>query len=385
MNLEKQQLPGNSWTVGNLPFGCKLCMQGMKVVYFMGGDCNNPPHCKWYCPLSMQRRSSRAHFVDELAVDEPDDINSILDTLKREIEAVKAQGMSFTGGDPLSSSRKKDMVCAIIEELKVTYGSDFHIHLYTSGVSFDTVIAEKLDLVGLDSIRFHPDPADFDKIEMAMGYSYSVGAEVPVIPWEENHRYIMELITYLQAIGADYINLNEFEMCEPNQQTLLSKGFKLKSETVATVEGSREYAEKIIQKIPANSTLTIHFCSVAVKDQVQIRERYMRRAEQVKYPYEEISEDGCLLFLRIQGPVSEVEQIEKILRKKAKIPAKMMNFNPPRGTLDLPPFLAEEEGFLEILTDFRIKCGIYEVLPFREPELAEIREYTPVYDNLIHH
>ena len=203
MEIEKQILPGNSWVVGNLPFGCKLCMQGMKVVYFMGGDCNHPSHCQWYCPVSEHRRSSRAHFVDELAISSPDDINSILTTLKKEIDTVKAKGMSFTGGDPLSSPRKKNMVCAIIRELKVIYGPDFHIHLYTSGVTFDSLIAEQLDQAGLDSLRFHPSQADISKIELAMGHSYSVGAEVPVIPMEENHRLLLELIEYLQAVGAD--------------------------------------------------------------------------------------------------------------------------------------------------------------------------------------
>ncbi|MCF2139175.1 MAG: hypothetical protein K9W44_03895 [Candidatus Lokiarchaeota archaeon] len=380
-----KRLPGNSWVIGNLPYGCQLCMKGMKVVYFMGGDCNLPNHCRWYCPISEHRKSSLSHFVDEISINNPDDIKNILSTLEEEISAVDAKGMSFTGGDPLSSSRKKDLVCAIIQEMKLKYGKNFHIHLYTSGVTFDPIIANRLDKAGLDSIRFHPALEDFSKIEFALGHSYSVGAEVPVIPTEENHQYILKLIQYLQAIGANYINLNEFEMCAPNQEELIKRGFHLQQGTLATVEGSRKFAERVVEDFSNNENFTVHFCSVAVKDQVQIRERYLRRADNIHLPFEEISEDGCLLFMQIQGPLSEILKLEKFLLKQAKIPEKMMKLNKTRGTLDLPPFLANEKNFLEILEDFRVKCGIYEILPFRDPKLAEVREYTPIFNNLPSH
>ena len=48
----------------------------------------------------------------------------------------------------------------------------------------------------------------------------SVGAEVPVIPEKEYVKNLEELIFYLDEIGAEFINLNEFEYCSPNSQSL---------------------------------------------------------------------------------------------------------------------------------------------------------------------
>ena len=58
-------------------------------------------------------------------------------------------------------------------------------------------------------------------------------------------------------------------------------------------------------------------------------------------------------------------------------------FNPSKGTLDLPSFLSTDENFLELLKDYRVKAGIYEILPFRELQCAQIREYAPIMNNII--
>ena len=64
------------------------------------------------------------------------------------------------------------------------------------------------------------------------------------------------------------------------------------------------------------------------------------------------------------------------------MPKNLLDFNPTKGTLDLPEFLSNDENFLDLLNNYHVKAGIYEVLPFREPEFAEIREYTPIMNNL---
>ena len=99
-------------------------------------------------------------------------------------------------------------------------------------------------------------------------------------------------------------------------------------------------------------------------------------------PYEEISQDGCLLYLRIEGSPRTIEKLYRELRDESEIPSKMMGYDPVKGVLDLPEFLAENKDFIHQISEFHIKAGIYEVLPFRDPKLAEIREYTPVIINL---
>jgi hypothetical protein len=65
------------------------------------------------------------------------------------------------------------------------------------------------------------------------------------------------------------------------------------------------------------------------------------------------------------------------------MPKNLLDFNPSKGTLDLPSFLSTDENFLELLNDYHVKAGIYEILPFREPECAQIREYTPIMNKIV--
>ena len=381
-NKEIKEIKAGGWVVGTLPIGCNLCMKGMKLVYFMGGDCSEPQHCRWYCPISDERRNPKAHFADEIPIYEYSSIEKTVKKLVYEAKSIEAKGMSFTGGDPLSSPAKRDRVVKIIQAMKIEMGDDFHIHLYTSGVNFDVVTAEKLEVAGLDDLRFHPSEEDFFRIEFATGRRYSVAAEVPVIPTEENYAYLLKLADYLDMIGADFLNLNEFEICAPNQNELTKRKFHLEKGTIASVKGSKEYALKFINEFKPRGGLTVHFCPAAVKDGVQIRERYLRRANHIKKEYETISDDGCLLFLEIQGSVQEVNALYDYLFYESKMPKNLLDFNPTKGTLDLPEFLSNDENFLDLLNNYHVKAGIYEVLPFREPEFAEIREYTPIMNNL---
>ena len=371
-----------SLVVGTLPTGCDLCMKGMKLVYFMGGDCAHPPHCKWYCPISPERRNPDAHFADEIPIKDFNSIEKTVEKLVYEAKKIDAKGMSFTGGDPLSSPAKRDRVVAIIQAMKIEMGNEFHIHLYTSGRNFDVVTANKLEAAGLDDLRFHPSEKDFFRIEFATGRKYTVAGEVPVIPTEENFMYLLKLADHLDMIGADFLNLNEFEICAPNQNELIKRKFHLEENSIAAVKGSRRYAMRFLEEFQPQGGLTIHFCPGAVKDGVQIRERYIRRANHIRKEYEEVSDDGCLLFLQIQGSVQEVKNLYETLLKDSEMPKNMLDFNPSKGTLDLPSFLSTDENFMELLNDYHVKAGIYEILPFREPECAQIREYTPILNNL---
>ncbi len=381
----KQQTVLDGWIFGNLPEGCRLCIQGMKMVYFMGGDCNNPSHCSWYCPLSENRKKKNAFFIDELPIEKFDSLHDTIEKLVYEGKLIEAQGMSITGGDPLSTNYKVDWVCAIIKGIKIEFGDDFHIHLYTSGKTFDIFTADKLELAGLDNIRFHPSIEDFDKIQFAMNRRYTVGAEVPIIPTEEYLKYLTQLADYLDMIGADFINLNEFEMCAPNQEILLKKGFQLRENSLAAVKHSKEFALRFLNDFKPRGGINIHYCPAASKDSVQIRKRYLRRASNIKFPYEDINEDGCLIFLRIEAPVQILSRLYTELEKESQMPSKFLGLNLSKNSLDLPSFLVEEENFIDLLSKYKLRAGIYEIIPFREENVAEIREYTPIIDKLKTH
>ncbi len=378
--IEVTQTEVGGWVYGMQPEGCRLCIKGMKLVYFSGGDCNHPPHCAWYCPISKERRIESAHFADELPIKNYQSIEETVKMLIYEAKMIEAHGMSFTGGDPLSSLAKVDRVVEITQAMKSEFGADFHIHLYTSGSTFNSLIADRLEHAGLDDLRFHPDRMNFDKINLAIGRKYSVGAEVPVIPSEENHQYLLQLGDHLVSIGADYLNLNEFEMCEPNQRILLARNFRLDPNSIARVEGSARYARRFLQEFHPRGALTINFCPVAIKDGVQLRERYLRRANHISYPFELVNPSGTLIFMRIEGTYQDISQIFGILQKESGMPEQMMNFSAQAGILDVSAVLAEDTTFLDLIKSYGVKAGVYEILPFREAECAEIREYTPIFD-----
>jgi len=184
---------------------------------------------------------------------------------------------------------------------------------------------------------------------------------------------------YLNLIGADFINLNEFEINEPNHKELLRRNFKLVEGDIAAVEGSHELAEKIINNIPKGYTLAVHYCPIGSKDGTQLRNRYKRRAESVKRPFEEITEDGTLLYLHVEGKKSDLNNLYKELRFKNKIPEYMMELqlDIKEQYLDLPWFLSEGHEFNYVIERNNLKAGIMEILPFRG-KYFEMCEYTPL-------
>lgn len=372
MNRRIRISEGGSKYVGNLPLGCQLCMRGQKLVLFMGGICDRPSNCSWYCPISKKRRNSDQIYADEIAIEQVNDI-------VQEAKKIKALGCSFTGGDPLGTLDHRELTLFYLEELKHTFSLDFHTHLYTNGITFSEELAHDLASAGLNEIRFHPMEENFHKIEYALDYGMDVGAEIPVIPTPEYEEYIWNLIDYLDTIGANFINLNEFEMTASNFKQLKSRGFELTDNSIAAVKGSKEMAEKILKKIPDRYTVAVHFCPSALKDGIQVRNRYKRRAESIHRPYEDITEDGTLLFLRIKGNGIQLQKLHDELVNISHVPKKMLHLDLDdlEPYLDLPWFLSEENNFLEAINEYKLKGGIMEILPFRG-ENFEICEYTPL-------
>ncbi|MBD3350842.1 MAG: radical SAM protein [Candidatus Lokiarchaeota archaeon] len=372
MKKEVHKTEADSKYIGVLPLGCQLCIRGQKLVFFIGGKCNKPPLCSWYCPISLKRRGSEQMYANEIEINTPKDVF-------REVEKSQAQGCSFTGGDPLGSEDHIELSLFYIEELKRKYSDNFHIHLYTNGKNLTRKLANELAEVGLDEIRFHLDEEDFHKIDYAMDLGIEVGAEVPVIPTSEHEEYIWNLMDYLDTIGALFINLNEFEMNEPNQKALKKRGFQLAENSMSAVKGSRELAQKILNNIPDRYNLSVHYCPVSLKDGPQQRNRYKLRAESIKRNFEEITEDGTLIFIRVKGEKKNLQSYYKELTRDSGVPKDMMELNlkMKEPFLDMPWFLSEDSAFLEGLEAFDLEGGIMEILPFRG-KYFDLCEYTPL-------
>ncbi len=351
-----------------IPKGCQQCLKGTKAVLFLNGICQNPKHCWWYCPISEKRKGKKDTYINEIQI-------SSKEQILHELKAINAKGMSITGGDPLYEPNLKKTL-EYIKFIKENKGKKFHIHLYTNGLNFSEEIAVKLARAGLDEIRFNPPKENWNVIKYALDKGMSVGAEVPVIPEKEYVENLEELIFYLDEIGAEFINLNEFEYCSPNSQSLKERGFKLKEGTIASVERSNETAITLIKKIAPKVKIKIHFCTIIAKDYWQLRERYLRRAKTIKLPYEEINEDGLLIFAQIEGDKIKIKEFKNILLNQLKVPRKFLSYD--GLTIKLPLSFAIEEDLVKLIDQNNLKGYIVEITPFREEQYQQITEKTPI-------
>jgi len=276
MSEAKQSETGSFHTF--LPEGCKLCHIGAKMVLFVTGIC--PRDC-FYCPVSIERRNEVV-YANERAVSSDRDIIE-------EARQMDALGTGITGGEPLL--RLED-VLHYIELLKSEFGKEHHIHLYTS-LAPEKETIEKLAEAGLDEIRFHP-PVDMwgeireSKYSRSIAHSkeqgLDVGIEIPAI------NGIEKVAEFAKEYDC-FLNLNELEFSDSNAEKMKSKGFVLESDLSNAVEGSSDIANRIV---PGAGKM--HFCSSTYKDAVQLRERLIRIARNVARDFDEITDDGTIIY-----------------------------------------------------------------------------------------
>ncbi len=363
INLNKKNL----FIMKKLPKGCQQCLKGVKTVLFLNGICQKPSHCSWYCPISEERRDKENTFANEIRITSKEE-------LLVEINKINGKGMSITGGEPLSKYNL-ERTLSYIQYVKSRLGKKFHIHLYINGINFDEKIADKLVDAGLDEIRFHPPRNKWSNIEKILHKGICVGAELPVIPDVDYLNNLEEFIMYLENIGVTFINLNEFEYCFPNSQFLKERGFKLKEGTIASVVNSREFAFDLIKRLALKVSIKLHFCSIIAKDHYQLKNRYLRRARTIKLPYEDITEEGLLLYAQIEGEKRHLMRTHSILKSKFKISKKYVNFD--GSIIKLPVQFALNEKFINLLDEYELNGYIVEIIPFRAP-YTQITEKTPI-------
>ena len=330
-----------SFKVGTLPEGCKRCLRGEKIVLYVTGKCT--VGC-YYCPIQEDRRNEDAIFVNERKL-----INEL--DLFDENEKCLATGAGITGGDPLETPKR---TLEKIKTLKKKYGNNYHVHLYTSGMHLlkNPNLADLLFEAGLDELRIHPkNLRTFPvwKLAASIKTKYPdrlIGFEVPAIPHTEEE--LEKLILFADENGLDFVNLNEFEFTEANFKPLQGRGFVSVLHNSAVVS-SRETAWKVIEKVKDKTKIPLHFCSSGSKDGIQLKQRYRRRAKQVKRPFEFVSEEGLLEFARLtvfNG--KDWELLKTIIEEDLEIPQDMYEIREEIRSIDIADVVA-----VEIIEDLR--------------------------------
>jgi pyruvate formate-lyase activating enzyme-like uncharacterized protein len=327
--------------------GCRLCQQGAKMVLFITGTCDRG--C-FYCPLSEDRKRDTV-YANEKAVETDDDVLS-------EAHTMDALGTGITGGEPLL---KEEKVLHYIELLKAEFGKEHHIHLYTS-IAPSKETLEALASAGLDEIRFHPPQnmwhvlkgSAYEKaVKDAKDLGIEVGFELPSI------KGVFELKDIINELGC-FLNLNELEFSDNNAMELTERGFILKNDISNAVEGSEAFAREIAQYLPK-----MHFCSSRYKDAGQLRERLIRTARQTARPFDDITEDGTLLYGSIEA--SDIEEVVSFLNE---VGAPENMFEIKERAIELPGWFTEENA--QDLKECGFIPSIIERYPFKDGLIVEV-------------
>ena len=268
-----KKTPYYSFTNGELPLGCKLCVEGRKLVLFVTGLCSRA--C-YFCPLSEQKFHKDVMYANERPISE----------LKEIIEEAKisgAYGCGITGGDPLAQFSR---TVTIIKMLKAEF-QNFHIHLYTP---LELVTEEKISILeeaGLDEIRFHPDLDDtklWGRIKIPT--KMMKGIEIPCIPGKD----IQKLLNFVKG-EVTFVNLNELEYADAEQNKLEEMGYTTKNDYSYGIAGSESLGLELLENFP---DMRIHLCTAKLKDSVQMVNRLSLRARNIKKSYD-LVRGMCLL------------------------------------------------------------------------------------------
>ncbi len=276
----------HSWSAGRLAKGCRLCVEGRKLVLFVTGLCGQ--RC-FYCPVSEHKFGKDVVYANEWQILAPDNPVELI----KEAELTGAKGAGITGGDPLVNV---DRCVAYIRLLKERFGKQFHIHLYTPLKLVTQERLQKLYEAGLDEIRFHPNLDDdslWERLNLAKQFDWDIGVEIPVIPgYEQKTRKLIDFI----AGKVDFLNLNELELSDTTagHYQLHVKGFKPKDELSYGVLGSEELG-MVLLDYAARKGLAVHLCTAKLKDAVQLRNRIRLRAKRVALRTDVVTREGTLI------------------------------------------------------------------------------------------
>ncbi len=129
---------------------------------------------------------------------------------------------------------------------------------------------------------------------------FDIGIEVPALPGLE---HLIPALPYL-----DFLNINELEWGETNACEMRKRGYELADEVHNAIYGAKGWADELCRHDK------VHWCSSAFKDSVQLRERLKRIAENTARPFDEITDDGTIVYGVLEPPPGQNEGIDPVLQ-----------------------------------------------------------------------
>jgi uncharacterized protein len=288
---------------GCLPEGCRQCVEGKKLVLFIGGKCSRS--C-WYCSLSTNRKNSPRCFANER------EIKNSRELIHEALEG-ESRGCGITGGDPLVYFKK---TLKYARALRKKFGKNFHIHIY---LPFPLVDKRKIKKLAkyVDEFRFHPGflidikriPSDISKLRLVNSIigSKKMGVEMPMIPGLEK-----EIYSFIEKIKnlVSFVNLNEFEISDTNFN-IVTKKYKLNKDTYS-INGSLKAGLWILREVKKNRlNMQVHLCSAKTKNSHQYYRRIVRRKI---LPFGNRTGEGTVIYFAIYDGEKGSKKVKKSLR-----------------------------------------------------------------------
>ena len=188
-----------------------------------------------------------------------------------------------------------------------------------------------------------------ESIKVAIENGIEAGFEIPAIEGA------IEVSRMANELGC-FLNLNELEFSDTNSEAMKLRSYKLKDEISNAVEGSYNTGMEILQ-----STVKGHLCTSRYKDAVQLRRRLLRIAERAARKFDEITEDGTLIYgiIKCDDEGDSVKMIEKRLLLIG-VPEEM--FQVVKAEVHMASWILEEIK-MDIAADAKEIC-IIERYPF---------------------
>ncbi len=282
--------------------GCRLCVQGKKLVLFVTGKCSRA--CA-YCSLSNKRKNKDIIWANER------ECKSIKDVLE-EARASNSKGAGITGGDPLIVLNR---TIKLTRALKTNFGKSFHLHIYLPTNLVTKEKLRKLKKAGVDEVRFHPSLSkeiceEISKIKLSKKFwpRKNIGIEVPMFP-DKKEDLLNFIIQIHPFIG--FVNLNELEISDTNFNYIKSR-YKLNEDTY-TIKGSKEAGLWILKQIEKKQLgLKVHLCTARTKNLFQYKNRIKLRKIM---PFGYKTEQGSVRYFIIDLKDYKKREINDIVRK----------------------------------------------------------------------
>ena len=150
----------------------------------------------------------------------------------------------------------------------------------------------------------------------------------------------------------------------------------MKNGSLASVVNSQQAALDLIKDLNKKIGIKMHFCSTTAKDYFQLKNRYLRRAKNIRLPFEVITEEGLLVYAQLEGNKEDLEKFYCNLVSEMKMDEKLVLYN--GENIKLPFYTSINSQFVSLLENYRLKGYIVEMIPFRIVKYQQITEKTPI-------